>query len=284
MNKEQSDKGPYLIYIVDAFTKEKFKGNAAGVCIIDENVTDLEMQLVAKEMNLSETAFLKASNGKNISEQNSYLLRWFSPLCEVSMCGHATLASSKVIFNELGFAGSRIFFETKSGVLSARKNRSKIVLDFPIDEYICTQVSEALLKVMGVSEYSNIITGKKTRKLVIHMNSVEDVLKLKPDFQGMKDLKLTEKINGVAVTAKGKEGVDFVSRYFNPWIGINEDPVTGSVHTVLGAYWGRVLNKSNLLAYQASERGGELELNIIENNRIEIAGEASIIMNGKINL
>ena len=274
------EKSKLPIYIVDAFAKEAFGGNPAGVCIIRDAIEDSKMQLIAKEINLSETAFLTI--GENSLDNNEFNLRWFTPKVEVSMCGHATLATAQVLFEEFGVRGNEIKFKTQSGVLIAKKYENGIVLDFPIDEYEIVEIPSDLLKVMGIEECIEAAYGKNTKKLILQLQREEEILNLKPNFEAMKNLNFNIDVKGVGVTTLGDKH-DFVTRYFNPWAGINEDPVTGTVHTALAKYWGDKLGKKEFVAYQASDRGGEIRIRIIENNRIEMIGRGIVVLRGEIN-
>ena len=265
------------IYGVDVFTKEYYKGNPAAVCILENNLEESQMKSIAAEMNLSETAFLLPIEG----DSNTYSLRWFTPEVEVPLCGHGTIAAAKVLFNELGFNGDEIIFLTKSGKVSARKYGEAIAIDFPIDEPIDFQLPEGLIEAMGVKEYEDAKIGKNTRKIILRLKDYKQIEELRPDFEQMKNISSKESLKGGAVTTKGNKPNDFISRYFNPWAGVNEDPVTGSVHTVLAPYWGKLLDKKQLLAYQASARAGEIRLDI-QGNRVELIGEAIIVLKGEI--
>ncbi|CVK19011.1 PhzF family phenazine biosynthesis protein [Sporomusa sphaeroides] len=270
------------IYYVDAFTKECFTGNPAAVCVLTESIEDKYMQLIAKETNLSETAFVQPLAGQAVHQANRYSLRWFTPKCEVDLCGHATIATSKILFNRLGINGEQIIYETKSGRLTARKTDQGISLDFPIDDFSPVAVPAAIIEAMGIESYENAIIGNNTKKLVICVKTKSDVLKLTPDFEKMKNIEFAMTVKGVGVTCSGDEDYDCISRYFNPWAGINEDPVTGSVHTVLAAYWSKLLKKSELRAYQASDRGGEMVLRILTGNRVELIGQAVVVLKGEL--
>lgn len=267
------------IYQVDAFTNERFKGNPAGVCILKEKIDDKYMQLIAKEMNLSETAFVENASG---DDANIFSLRWFTPKYEVNLCGHATIAASEILFNQMGIKDEKITYMTKSGKLIASKTGEGIALDFPIDEPINISLSDSILDAMGIKNYENAIIGKNTRKLVIQLKTEAEVLEITPEFEKMKQLKFETDVKGIGVTCIGNEKYDFISRYFNPWAGVNEDPVTGSVHTLLSAYWGKLLNKTEMKAYQASERGGEIALRILDGNRVELAGQAIVVLKGEM--
>lgn len=268
----------YKIYQVDVFTKEYYKGNPAAVCLLDEEIDDKSMKEIAAEMNLSETAFLLRSE----TENNSYSLRWFTPEVEVSLCGHGTIAAAKVLYDTLDIHLNEIVFNTLSGELTAKKNNKGIGIDLPLDVVEDIHMPEGLTAALGIDSYEDVRIGKNTRKLIIKVDKKGSVLKLSPDFNLLNNLEMSGDIKGIAVTTSNINDYDFVSRYFNPWAGINEDPVTGSVHTVLAAYWGELLNKKEMKAYQASYRGGELNLMIKNDNRLEIIGNAVIVLKGEI--
>lgn len=267
------------VYQVDAFTDKVFKGNPAAVCILDREIDEKIMQRVAMEMNLSETAFISKKNKKD----NEYGIRWFTPTKEVSLCGHATLAASEILFNQLNIPYDEVVFSSKSGELKAYKDAKGIRLDFPSDGAMEASAKEYidLLKAMGISKYENIIIGKNTKKLVVHLGCQKEVLEINPNFEQMKRLNISS-IKGVGVTAESEYSHDFISRYFNPWAGVNEDPVTGSVHTLLATYWSEILNKDELRAYQASKRGGEIILRLQKNNRLALIGKAKTILKGEL--
>lgn len=264
------------IYQVDAFTENAFRGNPAAVCILSSELSEERMLDIAKEMNLSETAFVLGTD-----REDTYNLRWFTPKVEVALCGHATLSAAKIIFEEVNSRLNKINFITKSGVLIAERQELGIKLDFPLDEPCDIEVSYELLAALGLESYERAAIGKTTRKLILQIDDVEKVMTLKPDYEKMIRVNLKERINGVAVTAKDGDKYDFISRYFNPWMGVNEDPVTGSVHTVLVNFWRRELHKEEMSAYQASERGGELSLKI-NDSRVEIIGKSIIILKGEL--
>lgn len=272
----------FPIYQVDVFTTEYFKGNPAGVCILDKQIEPEYMQLIAKEMNLSETAFVLPLHNKSVKEADAFSLRWFTPKVEIPLCGHATLGTSKILFEVIEVNSEQIIFDTKSGSLTAKKYETEIALDMPLDQPIEIKLPAGLLKAMGIKNYENAVIGKNTGKLIIKLKEGKEILDLTPNFELMKKINFEYDIKGIAVTSKGTGKYDFISRYFNPWAGVNEDPVTGSVHTVLASYWGNLLNKNQMRAYQASERGGEILLKIKDENRIELIGEAVIVLKGEI--
>lgn len=272
----------FKIYQVDAFAEQSFKGNPAAVCILEEDISDELMKSIAKEMNLSETAFVKPLENKSISHCKLFSLRWFTPEVEVDLCGHGTIATSKILFDEFNIKTNEIKYETKSGILISGKEKDKISLDFPIDNFLSFELSEDILNAMGIKSYVKAIIGESTRKLVIELKSEDEVINLKPNFDKLNSLKFSTNVKGIGVTSKGIEKYDFISRYFNPWAGVNEDPVTGSVHTLLAKYWNSKLNKTEMLAYQNSHRGGEIYIELLKNNRVKLSGKAIIVLKGEL--
>ena len=257
------------IYQVDAFTNERFKGNPAAVCPLTEWLPDELMQNIAAENNLAETAFVVAS-GEN------YEIRWFTPTVEVDLCGHATLASAYVLFHELGFSGNQInFISHRSGPLSVTKNGSILALNFPVDSL--TELSLKPEFAFGLSQGPSKVYKGKSDYLFVY-DTEADIRALQPDFEALKK----HPVRGIIVTAPG-ETTDFVSRFFGPACGVNEDPVTGSAHTTLTPYWSSLLGKTTLTALQISQRTGSLTCTL-RGDRVEIAGEAVLYLRGEINV
>lgn len=254
------------IYFVDAFTDNIFSGNPAAVIFTDLDDKST-MQKISAENNLSETAFV------NLSDNN--LIRWFSPIKEVDLCGHATLASAYIYFNYLDKKAESICFNSASGELIVNKKDKFLQLDFPKDEFQLTNGINSVASAVGVAP---IHTYKGTINLMAVYEKEEDILKLSPDYEKVIGLDG----QGLIVTAPGLH-CDFVSRYFCPKYGINEDPVTGSAHTTLIPYWSERLNKNLLTAKQISKRGGDL---FCENadNRVLIGGSAVLYMKGIIEI
>lgn len=258
-----------IIYQVDAFASEVFKGNPAAVCILDHWLEESRMQQIANENNLSETAFA-------VPVGKCYEIRWFTPEVEVELCGHATLATAHVLFRHMDYPGDWICFESiHSGRLMVKRKGDQLILDFPVDileemvvpELIVTALQTPPLKAFrGKTDFMFVYT------------SAREIENMEPDF----GLLAQAGGRGIIVTAPGDD-VDFVSRFFAPQTGINEDPVTGSAHTSLTPYWSRILGKERLTARQLSARGGEL---ICENKgeRVEISGHAVTYMKGKIRI
>jgi PhzF family phenazine biosynthesis protein len=256
------------IYFVDAFAHNRFEGNPAGVCILEKPLEDSLMQKIATENNLSETAFVLRKNDK-------FSIRWFTPAIEVDLCGHATLASAFILFNEIGYEKETIEFESKSGVLKVSRKDNLIIMDFPVMHLVGTEIKEFHLHMFDKTPVEVYTTEDD---YVFVFSSEEEIKSLKPDMNKLAELDC----RGVIVTARGNE-VDFVSRFFGPAVGIPEDPVTGSAHTKLIPYWSRVLAKDVLIARQLSKRGGTL---YCENkgSRVEIGGEAVLYLTGEINI
>ena len=251
------------IYQVDAFTTKLFGGNPAAVCPLEYWLKESVMQSIAAENNLAETAFF-------IKKENYYELRWFTPEAEVDLCGHATLASAFVIFNLLKSETEKITFQTKSGTLEVTRRDDLLVMNFPSRKPVETKIPEGLIEAIG-KEPKEVL---RSRDLLLVYETEEDVLSLQPDFG------LLKKIDwfGFIATAKGNN-TDFVSRFFAPKEGINEDPVTGSSHSTLIPFWAERLGKNELLAHQISKRGGELFCKLI-GDRVEIAGNAVLYLTG----
>lgn len=269
------------IYQIDAFTNECFRGNPAGLCILKEEIQEDCLCLIAREMNLSETAFVIPADGMTPADSHLFHLRWFTPKNEMPLCGHATLGAAKVLFDDIGINTKVIVFQTKSGCLYAQRHQKGITLDFPLDEPMTVDPPASLMKAMGIYDYENAFCGKNTNILIIHVRNEKEVAALKPNFEKMLAYS-PGKVGGVGVTCEGKGQFDFKSRYFNPWVGVNEDPVTGSMHTLLAAYWGGLLDKKLMKAFQASSRGGEVTLELKEDGRVGLIGEAVIILKGSL--
>ena len=260
------------ITVVDAFTQVPFAGNPAAVCILKKRRPDAWMQAVAKEMNLSETAFLLPQN------EGSYQLRWFTPKVEVKLCGHATLASAHILWEE-GYVPETetLRFETLSGILTTERLESGwIALNFPSQTVTESACPNELRQALHVEPTFVVGNGAV---LLVEVASKEVLLGIDPDF----DLLLRSGCGRVIVTCRAQphEPYDFFSRFFAPDAGINEDPVTGSAHCVLGPYWAERLGRTDLKAFQASERGGELRLSI-RGNRTILQGRAVTVLRGNL--
>jgi PhzF family phenazine biosynthesis protein len=258
------------VFHVDAFTDAVFGGNPAAVCILPDTRDDSWMQSVAQEMNLSETAFLR-------TREDGYGLRWFTPLVEVDLCGHATLASAHILWEQgLLKAGEAARFHTRSGLLTAQRRGDWIELDFPALPDRPVTVPKGLSKAIGVRPK---YVGRSRFDYIVEVDSESSVRRIKPDFTRLSTLP----IRGLIVTAKAKTGpYDFVSRFFAPRAGVSEDPVTGSAHSVLGPFWQGRLDKSELLGYQASRRGGIVRVRVGD-RRVFIGGKAITVFQAELN-
>jgi predicted PhzF superfamily epimerase YddE/YHI9 len=257
------------IYQVDAFTSRVFGGNPAAVCILDNWLEQTLMQRIANENNLSETAFAVPMDG-------GYEIRWFTPQVEVDLCGHATLATAHVLFEHYDHPSDRIGFSSlQSGSLAVERAGNILTLDFPADPVEEMIMPEIIVTALGKAPLK---TFKGKSDFMFVFASQSDIEEIAPDFGLLSQLGG----RGVIITAMGSE-VDFVSRFFAPQTGVNEDPVTGSAHTTLTPYWSRVLGKKRLRARQISSRGGDLVCED-HDNRVKISGQAVTFLVGEISV
>ena len=265
------------LYQIDSFATEVFRGNPAAVCPTDTWLDDALMQNIAAENNLSETAFVVPDT----SGAADYGLRWFTPTAEVDLCGHATLATAWVLFQERGFAGQVLSFTTRSGILSVtRTDDGLLTMDFPQTKAMPAPHPDELMRVLGgrALEY---LRAKNDMRVAV-LADAATVRNLKPDMRIVNTLG----DHGLVVTAPGggeDDDVDFVSRFFAPQVGIDEDPVTGAAHTVLAPYWARRLGKESLMARQVSARGGDVGC-VIDGERVKLSGRAVLYMKGEVRL
>jgi PhzF family phenazine biosynthesis protein len=259
------------IYQVDAFTEEPFKGNPAGVCLLSGPAEAAWMQSVAAEMNLAETAF-------PLPEGDGFRLRWFTPKVEVKLCGHATLATAHVLWEQGILAPDReARFHTLSGLLTARRDGRLIELDFPARPPL-PQPPDWADAVVGALGLKPVYIGMSAEDILFEAADEAAVRSVEPDFAMLRTLPA----RGVIVTSRSRDSrFDFVSRFFAPAVGVDEDPVTGSSHTVLVPYWAGRLGKTSFTAYQASARGGILHLRL-DGDRVKIAGQAVTVIKGDI--
>jgi PhzF family phenazine biosynthesis protein len=261
---------PIRIVQVDAFTNHPFAGNPAAVCVLKEAPTEQWMHDVAREMNLSETAFLVPQDG-------GYHLRWFTPAVEVALCGHATVASAHVLWEDGHLPdGQQARFHTKSGLLTADRRGDWIELDFPAKIATATEPPPELLPALGVTDAKFV--GKNAFDYFVEIESDAAVRALSPDHSLLRKLP----VRGVIVTARSASPeFDFISRFFAPGSGIDEDPVTGSAHTALGPYWAGILGKTDMVAFQASARGGVVKVRVA-GDRVKLGGQAVTVMTGEL--
>jgi len=255
------------IYQVDAFTDKVFSGNPAAVCPLHKWLSDDLLQKIAMENNLAETAFY-------VKQGDEYHIRWLTPTVEVDLCGHATLATAYVLFNHENHAGNEIhFYSQRSGKLKVTKHGDYLCLNFPTDVYESIDLFPELTKGFNIQPIE-AVKGKTDYMLVFENES--QIINLKPDFEIISKLDA----RGVIVTSKG-DTFDFVSRFFGPQTGINEDPATGSAHTTLIPYWAKKLNKNELTSMQLSSRKGHFKCKYLS-DRVEISGKAKLYLTGEI--
>ena len=257
------------LVVVDAFTDRPFAGNPAAVCLLEEDRDTEWKQAVAAEINLSETAFVRKLD-------DGFELRWFTPAIEVALCGHATLASAHALWSQ-GVApeNEAIRFHTRSGVLTCSRHSDLIELDFPALAVVESAPPAGLTEALGVTP---TFAGQSTFDKFLVVESEQVVRSLRPDFRRLKQIDM----RGVMVTSLADDPqIDFVSRYFAPGAGIDEDPVTGSAHCCLGPYWGKQLGKSEMTAFQASARGGTVQIRLC-GDRVVLGGRAVTVSVGKL--
>ncbi|MEM7142848.1 MAG: PhzF family phenazine biosynthesis protein [Actinomycetota bacterium] len=258
-----------FVTVVDAFTATPYRGNPAAVCILDEPADDDWMQLVAREMNLSETAFCHP-------DDDLWSLRWFTPEVEVDLCGHATLATTHVLTSDHGIEGT-IRYTTRSGLLAAQALPDGIVLDFPADPTRKADAPTGLLAALGLPDETPVRRGRTD--YLIEVESEAAVRAVRPVFSLLRRVDC----RGVIVTARADDAADHdvVSRFFAPAVGVDEDPVTGSAHCTLAPYWCARLERDTVRFHQASARGGELEITRV-GERVEIFGQAITTLRGEL--
>lgn len=257
------------VYIVDAFTNSAFGGNPAAVCLLDAQKSDAWLQKVAAEFNLSETAFLLHEH------ENRWNLRWFTPTCEVNLCGHATLASAHTLISELNVNFSELIFSSLSGDLKAKIEGNFVILDFPrITTLKVTEIPE-MISALNIKYTDVYLAGED---FIIEVASEQEVRCYEPEIAKIAQIKT----RGIILTAPSESNErDFVSRFFAPRAGIDEDPVTGSAHCSLGDLWSKKLNKNQLRAEQVSARKGILGINVYE-TRVELSGQCVTFLKGEI--
>jgi len=255
------------LYQIDAFANKTFEGNPAAVVPLESWIDEELLQSIAAENNLSETAFF-------VKEEDGYRLRWFTPEAEVDMCGHATLASAYVLFECMGHEEETIRFQTRSGLLRVKKEKDLYAMDFPLQTITPCAMEDKMKEIFGVKPLSVFAS----MDYIVIFEKEEDILNAEPDMQRLKKLDL----RGVCISAQAKE-YDFVTRFFAPKYGIEEDPVTGSAFTQLVSYWSKVLQKEHFLAKQVSERGGEVRCEMV-GDRVLLKGNAVKYLEGTMSI
>ena len=274
-------------FLVDAFTEHPFSGNPAGVLLCDYILPTAQMQTIANEVNASETAFPIPVDDKSFEDSSYFKLRWFTPQVEVPLCGHATLAAAHVLFHELGNRSTSLTFDTRSGELTVKRVDDFYAMDFPAGLSEPIDVDDSVYEALGLTE-SDILETRycdDPNKLVIVVDAEQIIRNLEPDFLKLRNISSIYNVGSVIVTsASASSEYDFISRNFAPLRGVNEDPVTGSSHVILGPYWQEKLNKSRLTAFQASRRGGSMIVEVIDENRVLLKGRATTITRGQMML
>eukprot|EP01023_Acetabularia_acetabulum_P047157 TRINITY_DN4953_c0_g2_i1.p1 TRINITY_DN4953_c0_g2~~TRINITY_DN4953_c0_g2_i1.p1 ORF type:complete len:333 (-),score=47.68 TRINITY_DN4953_c0_g2_i1:126-1124(-) len=289
------------MYQADAFTETKFGGNPAAVCLLESGLDDQTMQKIAAEMNLAETCYLEKVEGtKDFVHGDKFKLRWFTPTVEVPLCGHATLASGAVLIQMVGNVNKKITFSTLSGDLTVEKVDKKTEKGSPLyrmvlpmadpvaDVPLGITVNHTLIKatVGDTSLVKEIAFDKSLQYLLVVLKSgvtQEELESIKPDVSLMLKSVDISVIRAVCVTCQGQDGVDVLSRFFSPWCGIDEDPVTGSAHSILSPYWSKILGKSTLTARQCSVRQGNLVMtSVSEDKLVMIDGSCAFVMKAQI--
>jgi len=261
-------------FLVDSFTDTPFKGNPAGVCLIETQLEDERMLQIAQELNLSETAFLSPPKSGN-----AFPIRYFSPKMEIPLCGHATLASAKVIFS-IHKLNEVHFINIQNLDLFAKQSNGQIIMEFPIYETLPADAPPALLAALGIEVIKNSAYNGETKILLLEIADVGELARIAPDFDALQ--RSHNSINGVLVTAQaGADGYDFHSRYFWPWSGTNEDPVTGGTHTFLAKYWSSRLGKTRLKSFQSSKRTGFMEVELVA-DKLRIQSQAVVVFDGRL--
>jgi PhzF family phenazine biosynthesis protein len=255
------------LYQIDTFTEKPFEGNPAAVVPLETWLPDNTMQSIAEENNLSETVFF-------VPKTNGFHIRWFTPQTEVNLCGHGTLAAAYVLFNILGYNRESIEFESRSGALTVLQKDDWLVMDFPSQPPIPCNIPDEIVKAFGKAP----IECLRSEDYIVVFETESDILSIKPDIDYIKKLDL----RGVIITARSRQ-YDFVSRFFAPKYGIDEDPVTGSAHTQLIPYWALKLDKAKMKARQVSRRGGEIVCEL-HDDRVLISGKSVKYLEGKIEL
>ncbi|WP_394750557.1 PhzF family phenazine biosynthesis protein [Spongiimicrobium salis] len=265
-------------YLVDSFTDTLFKGNPAGVCILKRAITDEQMLAIAQELGLSETAFIKATG-----QENTFSIRFFSPKMEIPLCGHATLAAAKILFEKNSSIDHIHFTNIQHLDLKIEKKADKIKMLFPIYTTVPMLASKSLLRALGLSEILHSAYNKETKILLLEISDNQVLRNMTPNFEAL--VRSHDALNGVLVTTKSdQKEYDFESRYFWPWSGTPEDPVTGATHTFLAPYWAKRLHKSKMKSFQCSERTGFMDVELKDDTTLIISGTAKIVLEGTLNL
>lgn len=271
-------KDPIPAFFVDSFTDTPFKGNPAGVCILKNPLQEKHMLSIAMELGLSETAFVQSS-----SNSHYYSIRYFSPKMEIPLCGHATLASAKVLFQKNPEMNTLHFITVQNLDLKIVKDENGIKMRFPVYKTKPMDAPRRLMDALGLQTLVHSAYNEETNILLLEIADSDILRNLKPDFEAL--YRSHDSINGVLVTAKSsQQGFDFESRYFWPWSGTHEDPVTGATHTFLAKYWGDRLHKTKMNSFQCSKRTGFMQVELIGEEELIISSTARIVLEGTLDV
>ncbi|MEI6190565.1 MAG: PhzF family phenazine biosynthesis isomerase [Chitinophagia bacterium] len=259
-------------FIVDSFTTEKFKGNPAGVCILENDISENSMLSIAREFGLSETAYIK-----KLDRESSYSIRYFSPKMEIPLCGHATLAAAKVLFKDSD--SNEIHFTNIENLdIIVKRQQEEITMEFPVYDTIPVTVPSIMLEALGLKGVINATLSPKNKIILLEISDSDILAGLNPNFNAL--INSYSNINGVLVTARSnKKDYDYEYRYFWPWAGTNEDPVTGGVQTFLAKYWSEKLDKTKMKAFQSSSRTGYMAVELFK-DKVLISSQAIITFEG----
>ncbi|MEM7298829.1 MAG: PhzF family phenazine biosynthesis isomerase [Bacteroidota bacterium] len=264
------------MYMINSFTTDLFKGNPAAICLLEETLDEKTMQSIATELGVSETAFLSKI------DVNSFEIRYYSPKMEIPLCGHATLAAASVLFETNDTLNEVIFHTIERFELKVRTQEGSIIMDLPKYTTTLTNAPRPLLDALGLKSVLQARYNKETNILLLEVDSAEVLKSLDPDKTEL--INAYNEVNGVLITSKSsEENFDFVSRYFWPWSGTLEDPVTGATHTFLAPYWGEKLNKTKLRSFQCSKRTGFMTVEI-KRNGVRISGQTALFFEGHITI
>lgn len=269
-------------FIVDSFTDVPFKGNPAGVCLIDHDLSDEQMQLIAFELGLSETAFVRTADlGQGLSEDRSLPIRFFSPKQEIPLCGHATLAAARAFFEYA--STERVRFHTRHDVdLEVRRVGERLQMQLPRYGTTPATAPAPLMATLGLETVTDAGYNEELEILLLEIEDTDELARLSPDFEAL--VKAHDSIAGVLVTARSNgDDFDFHSRYFWPWSGTNEDPVTGGTHTFLAPWWSEKMGRSRFRSFQSSERTGSMEVEVLE-DAVLVRADAVIVLEGSLRI
>jgi len=263
-------------YHVDSFSTTPFRGNPAGVCLLENEIDPSLMQSIAAEMKVSETAFVVP-----LEQPDHFSLRWFTPTTEVALCGHATLATGGILSLSNRLQGNTAFFHTHSGQLQTRQVTEGIQMDFPCNPPRPFAFPLEAFPFLPLPPLPAAFYSPTLGKILLEVQDEQAVRSLQPNFQALLSQQWPEEVKGIIVTAKGTGNIDFVSRFFAPWLGVDEDPVTGSTHTILAPYWAHKTGKSTFHARQLSKREGELFV-ALQSERVLITGNFHVVLEGTL--